>query len=66
MVRRLPQGARTLELSIQYPAPEGGLKPCLSTQVEKLPGSRQQFVIYAADGKNSRMPVKVLSLSDKL
>ena len=65
MVRRIPQAAKGVDMSILYPAPEGGLKPCLSTRVEAAPGTRQQFIIYAADGKDKRMPVKVLPLSDK-
>jgi len=66
LTRRLPDGANVLTLGIQYPAAEGGLRQCLSTQVEKTSGSRQQFVIYAADGKDSKMPVKVLALSERL
>lgn len=66
MIRRMPDGARTQNVSILYPAAEGGLKPCFTSQVESLAGARHLFVIYAADGKESRMPVKVLSLDDRL
>jgi hypothetical protein len=66
MVQRMPEGAKALPLTIQYPAPEGGLKPCFSTQIERMPGTRQQFVIYAADGEKPKLPVKVLPLSDLL
>lgn len=64
MVQRMPEGAKALPLTIQYPAPEGGLKPCFSTQIERMPGTRQQFVIYAADGEKPKLPVKVLPLSE--
>jgi hypothetical protein len=64
MVQRIPDGMKAVPLTIQYPAPEGGLKPCFSTQVEKAPGTRQQFVIYVADGEKPKLPVKVLPLSD--
>lgn len=66
MVRRLPDGKKALPLTIQYPAPEGGLRPCYSGQVENLPGTRQQFVIYVADGEKPKLPVKVLPLSEQL
>lgn len=66
MVRRMPDAAKVLPMSILYPAPEGGLQPCLSTQVERMAGTRQQFVVYAADGVDPKMPVKVLPLSEQL
>lgn len=66
MVQRMPEGAKGLPLTIQYPTAEGGLKPCFSTRVEKIPSTRQQFVIYAADGEKPKLPVKVLPLSDPL
>ncbi len=66
MVRRMPDGTKALPLTIQYPAAEGGLRPCFSTRIEKIPGTRQQFVIYAADGERPKLPVKVLPLSEQL
>lgn len=66
MIQRIPDGKKAVPLTIQYPAPEGGLKPCFSTQVEKAPGTRQQFVIYVADGEKPKLPVKVLPLSDSI
>ncbi|WP_367872765.1 hypothetical protein [Luteolibacter sp. Populi] len=66
LTRQLPQGTAVLPISIQYPAADGTLRPCLSTQVERAAATRNQFVIYAADSKESKMPVKVLSLSERL
>ena len=66
MTRRMPDGSNALPLTIQFPTADGKLQSCLSTQVEKAPGTRYQFVIYAADGKEVRMPVKVLPLTEQL
>jgi len=66
MVRRMPDAAKVLPMSILYPAADGSLQACLSTQVERMSGSRQQFVIYVSDGVDPKMPVKVLPLSEQL
>ncbi|WP_193211927.1 hypothetical protein [Luteolibacter marinus] len=65
MIRRAPAGARTVALSIQFPV-DGGLRPCLVTEAEVKAGSRQDYLIYAADGDKPRLPVKVLALSERL
>ena len=52
------------DLSILYADTKGSLRPCLSTKVVRKPDKLQQFVIYAADEKEPRMPVKVLPLEE--
>jgi hypothetical protein len=66
LVRRIDGGAKAVAVSILYPTAAGALKACLSTQVENEAKTCQQFVIYAADGVNTKEPVKVLPLSEQI
>lgn len=62
--RQVTAQGGAVSLEILYPTPSGGLKPCHSSSLESTPGTFSRFVIYAADGKNPRLPVKVLHLQE--
>jgi len=64
LTRSLPAGAREIAVSVLYPSANGSLQSCLSTKVTPKAGRLQQFVIYAADEKQPRIPVKVLPLEE--
>ncbi len=65
MTRGMPSGSNEVEVSILYPAIDGTLTPCLSTKIGSKAGALHQFIIYAADEKKPRMPVKVLPLEER-
>jgi hypothetical protein len=50
--------------AIVYPDKKGQAKPCLSTRLQKDATLSRQYFIYAADGKTSRIPVKVTALTE--
>lgn len=62
--RRVVPGAAAIPLEIFYPTSTGELKLCHSASLEAGRGNFLRFVIYAADGKNPRRPVKVLQLEE--
>ncbi|GAA5129162.1 hypothetical protein GCM10023212_36830 [Luteolibacter yonseiensis] len=61
--RKLAPGAAALPLDISYPV-SGGLKSCHSSSLEFNRGNFHRIIIYAADVKDARMPVKVLQLEE--
>jgi hypothetical protein len=62
--RHLSPGSAALPLEISYPSPSGGLRLCHSASLEATPGCFRRVVIYAADGKKPRSPVKVLQIEE--
>lgn len=63
-IRTMTPGNAALPLEISYPLPSGGLKSCHSSSLEFNRGSFHRLIIYAADGKDPRIPVKVLQLEE--
>lgn len=62
--RQVTPESGSVPLEILYPTTSGGLKTCHSSSLEASRGTFSRFVIYAADGKNPRLPVKVLHLQE--
>lgn len=62
--RKIHSGEPAVPLEILYPNSSGELNLCLSTSLEANHGSFRRIVIYAADGKSPRRPVKVLQLDE--
>ncbi|MEX1114533.1 MAG: hypothetical protein WEB53_04745 [Akkermansiaceae bacterium] len=62
--RRMTPGEGALPLEISYVSPAGTLKSCHSSSLELTRGCFHRIIIYAADGKSPRMPVKVLQLEE--
>lgn len=62
--RRVTPEGGSVPLEILYPTNAGGLKSCHSSSLEASRGNFSRFVIYAADGKKPRLPVKVLHLQE--
>jgi len=62
--RKLTADAPATSVEILYPSPTGGFKLCLSTRLDATPGVFSRLLIYAADGHNPRLPVKVLRLDE--
>lgn len=62
--RRLTADAPAVAVEILFSSPSGGFKLCHSTQLSATPGVFSRFLIYAADGDNPRLPVKVLRLDE--
>ncbi|MEI7910909.1 MAG: hypothetical protein WCK77_14830 [Verrucomicrobiota bacterium] len=62
--RKLTADSPATSVEILYPSPSGGFKLCLSTRLDATPGVFSRLLIYAADGHNPRLPVKVLRLDE--
>jgi len=62
--RKITPGGAALPLEISYPLQSGELRNCLSSSLEFNRGSFHRLIIYAADGSDPRMPVKVLQLQE--
>lgn len=62
--RRLSPDAPAVPLEISYPTSSGELRLCHSASLEATPGCFRRVVIYAADGKRPRSPVKVLQIEE--
>lgn len=65
LMRSIPAGTEELALSILYPDAKNNLRPCLATQISRRADKLQQYLIYASDEKEARMPVKVLPLEEE-
>lgn len=62
--RKITPGGTALPLEISYPLQSGELRNCHSSSLEFNRGSFHRIIIYAADGSDPRMPVKVLQLQE--
>jgi hypothetical protein len=62
--RQQAPGSAAIPLEIFYPTSAGALRLCHSASLESSRGNFRRLVIYAADGKKPRMPVKVLQLDE--
>lgn len=61
--RRIVSGP-PIPLEISYTSSSGGLRLCHSAALEATRGIFRRLVIYAADGKAPRNPIKVLQLEE--
>lgn len=62
--RKITSGGAAQPLEISYPLQSGELRNCHSSSLEFSRGSFHRLIIYAADGNDPRMPVKVLQLQE--
>ncbi len=62
--RIIRPGDPAVSLEIFYPNSSGELNLCHSASLEAGHGTFRRIVIYTADGKNPRRPVKVLQLDE--
>ena len=62
--RRVTAEGGAISLEILYPTVAGGLRSCHSSSLEATGGNYSRFVIFPADGKKPRLPVKVLHLQE--
>jgi hypothetical protein len=57
-------GEGALPLEISYVSAAGELRRCHSSSLELTGGCFHRVIVYAADGKSPRLPVKVLQLEE--
>jgi hypothetical protein len=62
--RHLAADAPAVALEILFPMPTGEFKLCHSAMLKASPGNFSRVLMYAADGKKPRVPVKVLELNE--
>lgn len=62
--RSLAPGAAPLPLEIFYPTVAGGLALCHTSMLEPTRGSFRRFIMYMADGKRPKLPVKVAQIEE--